>query len=190
VPRLDGRGKLQATVFDAQPHLVGDLVEVRPLREADYAALSAVAADPLIWEQHPEPNRYRQDVFRAFFSDHLASGGAMLVLDRSTGAVIGTSRFHSYDPERSEVEIGWTFLARSHWGGTYNRELKTLMLGHAFRFVRTVVFLVHPRNVRSQRAVEKLGAVRIGERLDGSGKRSLAYSIARPVGHDAPGLRE
>jgi len=98
--------------------------------------------------------------------------------------------FHGYDPERSEVEIGWTFLARSHWGGTYNRELKALMLGHAFRFVRTVVFLVHPCNVRSQRAVEKLGAVRIGERLDASGKRSLAYSIARPVGRDAPALRE
>ena len=146
MPRLDGRGKLPATVFDAQPHLVGDLVE--------------------------------------------ASRGAVLVLDRRTGAVIGTSRFHGYDPERSEVEIGWTFLARSHWGGLYNRELKALMLGHAFRFVRTVVFLVQPRNVRSQRAVEKLGAVRIGERFDASGKRSLAYSIARPVGHDASAVPE
>jgi N-acetyltransferase len=177
-------------VFDSQPHLVGELVEVRPLREADYSALAAAAADPLIWEQHPEPNRYQEDVFRAFFSDHLSSGGAMLVLDRRTGAVIGTSRFHGYDRERSEVEIGWTFLARSHWGGTYNRELKALMLGHAFRFVRTVVFLVHPRNVRSQRALERLGAVRSGERLDGSGTRSLAYSIARPVGDDAPALHE
>jgi len=167
-------------VFDAQPHLTGDLLELRPLREADFAALYAVAADPLIWEQHPVPDRYREEVFRDFFAEHLASGGALIVLDRSTNAVIGTSRFHGYDPKRSEVEIGWTFLARSYWGGTHNRELKALMLGHAFRFVRTVVFLVHPGNIRSQRAVEKLGAARIGERLDGNGRRSFVYALERP----------
>ena len=166
-------------MFDAQPHLLGVLVELRPLREADLAALAAIAADPLIWEQHPDPNRHRREVFRDFFSDHLASGGALLALDRRTDSVIGTSRFHRYDPVRSEVEIGWTFLARSHWGGTFNGELKSLMLGHAFRFVRTVVFLVHPDNIRSQRAVEKLGAVRVGARPDGSGNRSFAYSIVR-----------
>ena len=169
-----------SSVFDAQPHLTGDLLELRPLREADFAALYAVAADPLIWEQHPVPDRYREEVFRDFFAEHLASGGALIVLDRSTNAVIGTSRFHGYDPKRSEVEIGWTFLARSYWGGTHNRELKALMLGHAFRFVRTVVFLVHPGNIRSQRAVEKLGAARIGERLDGNGRRSFVYALERP----------
>ena len=158
---------------------MGDLVELRPLRESDFAALHAAAADPLIWEQHPASDRYREDVFRAYFEDHLASGGALLVLDRRTGAAIGASRFHGYDPARSEVEIGWTFLARSHWGGTVNAELKSLMLGHAFRFVRRVVFLVHPDNLRSQRSVEKLGAVRVGDRADGSGNRSFAYAIAR-----------
>jgi RimJ/RimL family protein N-acetyltransferase len=114
-------------------------------------------------------------VFREFFSEHLASGGALLALDRRTGSVIGTSRFAGYDPLRSEVEIGWTFLARSHWGGTFNGEMKSLMLGHAFRFVANVVFLVHPDNVRSQLAVERVGAVRVGDRVDGSGNRSFAY---------------
>jgi N-acetyltransferase len=166
-------------MHEPTPHLVGELVELRPLREDDFAALYAVASDPLIWEQHPVP-RYRADVFREFFAEHLASGGALLALDRRTGAVIGTTRFHGYDPERSEVEIGWTFLARSHWGGAYNAEMKSLMLAHAFRSVETVVFLVHPDNIRSQRSVEKLGAVHIGERLDGSGNRSYAYTIARP----------
>ena len=116
-------------MFDAQPHLIGDLVELRPLGEADFPALFAVAADPLIWEEHPEPNRHQGDAFRAFFDAHLASGGALLALDRRTGEVIGTSRFHGYDPERSEVEIGWTFLARSRWGGRYNGDMKALMLG-------------------------------------------------------------
>jgi N-acetyltransferase len=166
-------------VFDVQPHLAGELVELRPLREDDFGALYAAAADPLIWEQHPVRNRHEQDVFRDYFADLLGSGGALVVLDRRTGAVIGTSRFHGYDPEASEVEIGWTFIARAYWGGTYNRELKTLMLDHAFRFVENVVFLVGPNNIRSQRAMEKLGAVRIADRPDDTGRSSFAYLITR-----------
>jgi RimJ/RimL family protein N-acetyltransferase len=157
---------------------VGELVEVRPLRAEDYDRLYAVAADPLLWEQHPA-ERWREDVFRAFFEESLATGGALLVLDRATGETIGSSRYHGYDEERSEVEIGWTFLARRCWGGAYNRDLKALMVGHAFASVDTVLFLVHPQNVRSQRAVEKLGAVRAGERTDGNGDVSFAYALSR-----------
>jgi RimJ/RimL family protein N-acetyltransferase len=157
---------------------VGELVEVRPLRAGDYDALFAVASDPLIWEQHPL-DRWREDVFRPFFDASLASGGALVVLDRASGDVIGSSRYHAYDPERREVEIGWTFLARAYWGGEANRDLKRLMVGHAFESVDTVVFLVHPANVRSQRAVEKLGAVRAGERVDGNGDVGFAYELKR-----------
>jgi len=166
--------------FDRQPVLHGELLDVRPLRAEDFDALADVAADPLIWEQHPDPDRHDPLVFRRFFDEHLDSGGALLVLDRATGDVVGTTRFHGYDEARDEVEIGWTFLARSHWGGTYNRELKRLMLDHAFRQVARVIFLVHPDNRRSQRAVERLGAVRAGSRLDGSGRESLVYEIAGP----------
>jgi N-acetyltransferase len=166
-----------AIPFDPQPHLVGDIVELRPLRESDFGDLFAVASDPLIWEQHPVPDRYRKESFREFFSEHLASGGALLAIDRRTGRIVGTSRFRGYDARRSEVEIGWTFLARSHWGGAYNGEMKRLMLEHAFRFVDRVVFLIHPENIRSQRAVEKIGAVRVGTRLDGGGRDSLVYLI-------------
>jgi N-acetyltransferase len=168
--------------FDPQPRLVGETVELRPLRDSDFADLFAVAADPLIWEQHPEPSRHQEQTFRAFFTDHLASGGALAAVDRSDGRIVGTTRFHGYDPARSEVEIGWTFLARSHWGGNYNGEMKRLMLAHAFAFVDRVVFLIDPRNTRSQRAVEKIGAVRIGSRLDGAGRDSLVYEIRREPG--------
>jgi RimJ/RimL family protein N-acetyltransferase len=165
--------------FDLQPHLVGDLVELRPLREGDFVDLYAAAADPLIWEQHPVPNRYEKATFRKYFFEHLASGGALVAIDRRDGRIIGQSRFHGYDARLSEVEIGWTFLARSYWGGGYNGEMKRLMLAHAFRFVRRVVFLIHPQNVRSQRAVEKLGAVRAGSRPDGAGRESFLYEIWR-----------
>lgn len=102
---------------------------------------------------------------------------ASLAIDVKTGNVVGSSRFYAYDRAKGEIEIGWTFLARSHWGGVFNREMKKLMLGHAFRFVNSVIFLVGPENLRSQRAVEKIGGVRAGSRLDGSGRESLVYRI-------------
>ncbi len=166
--------------FDPQPHLVGRLVEVRPLEARDYEALRAAASDPLIWEQHPDA-RWREDIFQDFFAQHLASGGALLVLDRSDGRVIGTSRYHGYDPERNEVEIGWTFLVRSHWGGAVNAELKRLMLDHAFRSVERVIFLAAVGNLRSRRAIEKLGATFVGTtRRDGLDRESAVYELRRP----------
>jgi N-acetyltransferase len=149
-----------------QPTLAGTLLEVRPLVEDDFAELYALAADPLVWEQHPEKDRWREDVFRAYFDDHLSSGGALAIVDRASSALIGATRYDNLDPAQSEVEIGWTFLARSFWGGAYNADLKRIMLEHAFQSVRTVVFLVDEHNVRSRRAVEKLGAVESGRRRD------------------------
>ena len=146
--------------FDLQPTLRGELVHVRPLRADDYATLFAVASDPRIWEQHPATNRHEEAVFRDFFAESLASGGALLVTEASSGRVLGSSRYFGYREGAREVEIGWTFLARSCWGGRYNGELKRLMLEHAFRHVDSVVFFVGPRNFRSQRALEKIGAVR------------------------------
>lgn len=163
--------------FDLQPTLEDDLVELRPLRTEDFDALFAVAADPLIWEQHPDKSRCTAEGFRVFFGEALASGGALIALDATTGQVVGSSRFHGHDEARSEVEIGWTFLARSHWGGRHNRAMKRLMLRHAFRFVRHVVLLVDPTNFRSQRAVEKIGAVRDGSRLNGAGRESWVFRI-------------
>jgi RimJ/RimL family protein N-acetyltransferase len=164
--------------FDYQPVLKGELVELRPLREEDYADLYAVASDPLIWEQHPDRRRHEEPVFRAFFRDAMASGGALIALDATTKRVIGSSRFHGYDQAASEVEIGWTFLARSHWGGAYNGEMKKLMLLHAFRFVHSVVFFVNPKNLRSQRAVEKVGGVFVGTQPDATGSERYVYRIS------------
>jgi RimJ/RimL family protein N-acetyltransferase len=163
--------------FDYQPVLKAQLVELRPLRDEDYHDLYSVAADPLIWKQHPVSDRHKEGSFRAFFRDAMASGGALIAIDANTKRVIGSSRFHGYDKERGEVEIGWTFLARSHWGGSYNGEMKQLMLQHAFRFVSCVVFLVGLQNLRSQRALEKIGGVRTGSRPDAGGRDSYVYHI-------------
>jgi RimJ/RimL family protein N-acetyltransferase len=167
-----------------QPHLIGELIELRPLAPSDWDGLFAVASDPLIWELHPARDRYQEGVFREFFVEALASGGAMVVIDRTTRKVIGSSRYFGFDQGKSEVEIGWTFLGRAYWGGRYNGEMKRLMLDHAFRIVEHVVFLIGPENWRTRRAVEKIGAVQIDDRTTvgaaGNEKVSVVYRLSRP----------
>jgi N-acetyltransferase len=165
--------------MDLQPTLTGELLTLRPLREEDCDALFAVGSDPLIWELHPERERYRPERFRKFFQGAIDSGGAFIATDNSDGRVIGSSRYFGYDPSASEIEIGWTFLARSYWGGSYNAEMKRLMIAHALENLHRVVFLVGPGNWRSQRALEKIGAVRDGWRLDDEGQRSVVFVITR-----------
>ncbi|HYM18466.1 MAG TPA: GNAT family N-acetyltransferase [Micropepsaceae bacterium] len=154
---------------DLQPTLVGPRVIVRPVQPADWPETFAAASDPEIWALHPARDRYTEPVFRAFFDSAIASGSAFAFVDRKTGKIIGSSRYHGYDAALSEIEIGWTFLARSYWGGSYNLEIKRLMLAHAFTFVDTVVFWVGEANLRSQRAMEKIG----GERRPGLKTRLL-----------------
>ena len=170
--------------FDLQPNLKGELIELRPLTPEDWADLFAVASDPLIWEQHPESDRYKEDVFRLFFKEALESGGAFVIIDTKNQRIIGSTRFHGYDPEKSEIEIGWTFLARKYWGGRYNRELKQLMLDHAFKFVENVVLLVGQTNIRSQKATEKVGGIKDGlvKKVYGNHPPSLnvRYVIKKP----------
>jgi N-acetyltransferase len=142
---------------DLQPTLTGETIELRPTTPDDWQPLFAVASDPLIWTVHPAHDRWQEPVFRAYFDDALASRGSLTIRERNTGRVIGASRYSQAFVGPGEVEVGWTFLARDHWGGTTNRELKRLMLEHAFRWFDPVVFAVGKDNVRSRRAMEKIG---------------------------------
>lgn len=165
--------------MDRQPSLESGLVRLRPLRPEDFDALLTISSDPLLWEQHPAKERSEPDGFRIWFEQAIESGGALVVEDRETGEVIGTSRFHGYDPDLGEVEIGWTFLSRARWGGPWNGEMKRLMLDHAFGSVQRVSFHVHEANMRSQKAVEKLGATLTGDELDAEGRgRKVVYHLS------------
>jgi len=172
-------------VLDRQPVLEGEHVRLRPLQESDWDALFAVASDPLIWEQHPAHDRWREPVFRAFFADALANRGALAVLDAQSGAMIGSTRFEGLEEAGGgSVEIGWTFLARSHWGGRYNHEMKRLMLAHALAAVGECRFLVGETNLRSRRALERIGARltdRTEERVMAGGEVivHLTYAVTR-----------
>ena len=171
------------TEFELQPTLRGALIELRPLQPSDWAELLAAASDPLIWEQHPEPDRYKPEVFRKYFDGAIESRGAFAILERKTGRIIGSSRYCDLKPEESQVEIGWTFLERAYWGGDYNGELKRLMLEHALEFVKHIVFVVGEKNLRSQRALEKIGAELLKKEIttapDGSVRHNVVFVVSR-----------
>ncbi|MGH9534416.1 MAG: GNAT family N-acetyltransferase [Terriglobales bacterium] len=165
---------------DLQPTLTGELVILRPLRQEDFEPLHAAASDPLIWEQHPEPTRYQIEVFRKYFDSGIACEGAFAVVERARGRIIGSTRYHDYRPgPPSEIEIGYTFLQRAYWGGGYNGEMKRLLVAHALRSVDRVVFTAGGNNLRSRRALEKIGAKLAGEssRPTPDGSPNLLYEI-------------
>ncbi len=144
--------------FDLQPTLVGETITLLPLHADDFESLYEVASDPLLWEQHPDPSRYKRDIFTdRYFEGALSSGSAFVIIHNESGDVIGSSRYYDWNADKQEVAIGYTFLARAHWGGAINGELKKLMLDHAFRGARIVWFHIGKNNLRSRKALEKIG---------------------------------
>lgn len=158
--------------FNPQPTLENHLILIRPLKPADLESLYHAANDPLIWDQHPA-KRYKREVFEGFFAESLASGGALVIIDKSTGEIIGSSRYQKAEGVENAIEIGWSFLARKYWGGKYNREFKSLMIDHALESLEHVVFHVARENIRSQKAMEKIGGILVVE-------PDLAYLLKRP----------
>ena len=171
--------------MEIRSELVGDSITLRLLRAEDFEPLLAAASDPLIWEQHPDPERYRREIFKErFFDDALSSGTAYVILENATRRIIGSSRYYDWQPEPREVAIGYTFLIRSHWGGGTNRELKRLMLEEAARWARVAWFHIAKSNVRSCRAIEKIGArlSHEGTRMHGGKVHEYAfYRIELPA---------
>jgi RimJ/RimL family protein N-acetyltransferase len=149
--------------INLQEILQDDLLQLVPLEAGDFEKLYQVASDPLIWEQHPNKDRYRREVFAKFFEGALESGGAYLILEKSTAEVVGSSRFYDLNEHAETIAVGYTFIARKYWGKGINRRVKTLMLNHAFNFCEAVYFHIGAENIRSQKAIEAIGAVKTGE---------------------------
>jgi RimJ/RimL family protein N-acetyltransferase len=150
-------------LFDLQPQLENELVKLILLKQEDFDILYQVASDPLIWEQHPDRFRYKKEVFEKYFEGAIKSGGAFLIVEKNSDEVIGSSRYYDFDKEKKSIAIGYAFLAKKYWGTTYNRAMKNLMFDHAFKFVEKVIFHIGAKNIRSQKAIEKLGAMKVGE---------------------------
>jgi RimJ/RimL family protein N-acetyltransferase len=149
---------VESSTPDWQPTLRGEGLMLRPVRADDLDALHVVGGDPLVWAQHSERNRHERPVFEKYFAGALASGGGLVAVESERARLIGSSRYYDWNPAERSVVIGYTFLARDHWGKGTNRLMKRLMLDHAFRWADVVWFHASPGNTRSRRALERIGA--------------------------------
>jgi RimJ/RimL family protein N-acetyltransferase len=150
--------------FNLQPDFLSDdMIKLVPLRDSDFDPLFEVASDPLVWEQHPNPNRYKLEDFTNYFKGAMESKGAFIILDSKTGETVGCSRYYDYNEEENSILIGYTFIGTKFWGNGYNKVLKKLMLDYAFQFVQKIYFHIGALNIRSQKAIEKIGAEKVDE---------------------------
>lgn len=149
--------------MNIQTILENDFVQLIPLEESDFEYLYSVASDPKIWEQHPNKDRYQREVFEKFFQGAIESIGAFKIMDKSSNEVAGSTRFYDYNPKENSIFIGYTFYATKFWGSKLNPQVKKLMLDYIFQFVDKVNFHVGKDNIRSQKAMEKLGAKKVDE---------------------------
>ncbi len=159
--------------------LKNNLVSLKPLEVDDFEPLYAIASDPKIWEQHPEKERYRLPVFQKYFESAIASKAAFVVVDCKTKEWIGCTRYYEYNVADSSIAIGFTFLTTDYWGGVYNSALKKLMIDYALAFVNKVLFHVGEKNIRSQKALMKIGAIPVNEQTDMGGISHLVFEITR-----------
>ena len=168
-----------------QPTLENEQIVLQPLKASDFETLYAVASDPEIWQQHPNKDRWKKDVFRTFFEGGMQSGGAFKVVDKTTGMAIGSTRFYDYQPEDNSIFIGYTFYATSYWGKGINHQAKNLMLDYIFQFVDQVNFHVGATNIRSQIAISRLGAVKVGQHevtyFGETAKLNFVYAISKAL---------
>lgn len=166
-----------------QPVLENEKAILYPLKEEDFEELYAVASDPAIWEQHPNKDRWKREIFRVFFDGALQSGGAFKIVDKGSGQVIGSTRFYDYNKQDGSILIGYTFYARAFWGRGYNHAVKLTMLDYIFQFVSKVYFHIGAENIRSQIAISRLGAEKTGEQevtyFGESPKQNFVYEISR-----------
>lgn len=149
--------------FNIQPILESENLILRPLQEVDFDNLFAVASDPKIWEQHPNKDRWREEVFRVFFDGAIQSKGAFLIVHKTTEEIAGCTRFYDYDEKENSILIGYTFYAREYWGKGINQSVKKMMLDYIFQYVSKVYFHIGSNNIRSQIAISRLGATKVKE---------------------------
>lgn len=149
--------------FDIQTVLENDRAILYPLQESDFEDLYAVAADPKVWEQHPNQDRWKKDVFRTFFEGAMQSKGAFKIIDKSTNKVAGSTRIYDYNDQDQSILIGYTFYGTEYWGKGINHSVKTLLLDYLFQFVSQVGFQIGAKTLRSQIAISRLGAKKVGE---------------------------
>ena len=179
--------------------LEGHGVRLEPLAPEHAAGLAAAAADGRLWElwftSVPAPDDCAGYIAQALAGQ---AAGTMLpwaVRDLSSGTIVGSTRYHDIVAAADRVEIGWTWYAASRQRSHVNTACKCLLLGHAFDTLgmRTVYLHTSHHNLRSQAAIERLGAKKDGvirqhkRHKDGALRDTVCYSI---LDTEWPAMRE
>jgi len=169
--------------FSIQPTLESDTVKLIPLQKGDFERLYKVASDPEVWEMHPNKERYKREVFQNFFTGAVESKGAFLIMDKNSDEVLGSTRFYDFNENDQSIFIGYTFYGTKSWGKNINASVKKMMLDYIFQFVEKVIFHVGKDNVRSVKAMNKLGAENLGEQevayFGEASKMNVVFQIKR-----------
>jgi RimJ/RimL family protein N-acetyltransferase len=178
-----GGGPLRPIVLE------GDFVRLEPMTLEHHAGLSAVGLDPEIWRftlvvvQTQEEMRDYIDA--ALELQRGGTGLPFVTIERSSGQIVGSTRFGNYDPANRRIEIGWTWIAPRWQRTAINTEAKYLMLSHAFERLHCVrvELKTDVLNTRSREAMLRIGAKEEGVLRkhslvwDGRYRDSIYYSI-------------
>lgn len=169
--------------FSIQSIIENNKIVLHPLQEEDFKVLYNVASDPKIWEQHPNKDRWKKEVFTSFFEGAIQSKGAFKIIDKTNNSVIGSTRFYDFNPAENSILIGYTFYATQYWGKGINHTVKIMMLDYIFQFVTTVYFHIGANNIRSQIAINRLGTTKIAEQevayFGEPSKLNYVYSLTK-----------
>lgn len=155
--------KKNISPVNIQPELERENILLSPLQESDFDTLYAAASDPKIWEQHPNKERWQKEIFKTFFEGSIQSKGAFKIIDKRNNSVIGSTRFYDFSEQENSIQIGYTFYKTEYWGKGTNNLVKAIMLDYIFNYVSKVYFHIGEKNIRSQKAIVKLGAIKVGE---------------------------
>lgn len=178
------------TVMQVVPvTLEGTLVRLEPLSMDHLSALTEAAKDQRIWQWWTDRMETEEDMRKYIQSglDGIVAGTVMpwAMRAKSDGRIIGATRFADIQTRHRSLEIGWTWMNPAYQRSGINVEAKYLQLCHAFEVMgaRRVAFKTHHENLKSQTAIQALGAKLEGVfrnhyvMHDGSPRHSHWYSI-------------
>lgn len=172
--------------------LEGNGIRLEPLTAAHEPDLTAAASDGRLWElwftSVPTPDQTATYIADALEGQRVGHMLAWAVRDLTSGAIIGTTRYHDIVAAIDRVEIGYTWYAKSRQRSHVNTTCKLLLFTHAFESLgcKVVGLRTDNFNFASQRAIERLGARKDGvlrhhvARRDGSARDSVMYSVLAP----------
>lgn len=177
--------------IDFRPTLENEFVILSPLTLENYGKLLDVASQEKLVQYSPSdietPHALRNYVISAMEQSERKNSITFIVFDKVKQLFAGSTRYMNINWKNKVLEIGSTWIGREFQGSGLNTHMKYLMINHAFDIMEfeKIEFRIDERNMRSRKAVEKLGAVLEGTLrkniylLDGFKRNTCCYGILK-----------